>query len=122
MAKFDGKQRIVHMRDELGSYQDFDGTKLDELIVMLTELQKKHGKDACFGVEVDSDYGPCSGYTSISFNVSSTRGETPLEYAERYKQWQAIEKAKRDQVNERRKLREEQDRKEFARLKKKFAK
>jgi hypothetical protein len=88
----------------------------------LTELQKKHGKDSLFGVEVDSDYGPCSGYTSVSFNVSSTRGETPLEYAERHKQWQAFEKSQRDRVKDRRKVREEQDRRDYARLKKKFAK
>lgn len=122
MAKFKSERQKVHQRDELGSYQDVNGMKLCDLIALLTELQKKHGKDGQIGIEVDSDYGYNSGYTSVRLDVSSVRLETPLEYAERHKQWQAIEKAKRDQAKKNRQLREEHERKEFERLQKKFGK
>jgi predicted NAD-dependent protein-ADP-ribosyltransferase YbiA (DUF1768 family) len=122
MAKFKTERLKMYRQENIGSYQDLDGMKLSDLIDMLKELQEKHSVDARFGIEVDSDYGCNSGYTSVNVNVSSTHLETDEEYKKRHEQWQAIEKAKREHAKQNRQLREEQDRKMFERLSRKYGK
>lgn len=123
MAKFNEKRLTMYRQDALGSHRDLDGMRLSDLIAKLTQLQKKHGDAAVFTVDVDdSDYGPCSGMTYVNMFVASNSLETDDEFNKRFEQHKAIEKHKNQQAYSRKKQREEQDRKEFERLSKKFAK
>jgi hypothetical protein len=123
MAKFNEKRLKLHRQDALGNHRDLDGVRLSLLIAKLIELLKKHGDSAVFTVDVDdSDYGPCSGMTYVNMFVASDSLETDEEYNKRKELHAAFEKANRERYKQTRLRREEQDRKEFARLSKKFAK
>jgi len=117
MAKFNTKRQTVHLYDTI-YYHELQDKTLSEIIDRLMDLQRKHSGDAMFELDIDS--GECS--SSASVRVSSTHPETDKEYNERLEQYKVLDKAIREQAATRKKQREEYDRKEFARLKKKFDK
>ena len=121
MARFQEKFE-VYQSDNLNVAHEFDAERVVDVIAKLQKLVEKHGKDAILSVDIDSDYGCNSGYTTVSISVRSTRPETKEEYNARKEQFRAVEKFKRDEYKKRKLAREEQDRKEFERLSKKFAK
>lgn len=114
MAKFNTKRQKVHMSNAVPEING--GLLLTVLIDELVELQKKHAANAVFELDVDS--GEC--FATVHGVVSSEHMETDEEYDKRFEQHKAIEKHINQQAYSRKKLREEQDRREFARLKKKF--
>jgi hypothetical protein len=121
MAKFTKSKLQIYQYDVIDR-DAVENTSLGELIERLTKLHEKHGDDAHFEMDVDEDYGPCSGHTTITFRVSSTREETDAEYKQRETLHKTVEKHKREQMKKRKQERDEHDRKEFERLSKKFAK
>lgn len=114
MAKFNTKRQKVHMSDTVPEING--GILLTVLIDELIELQKKHAADAVFELDVDS--GECN--ASVTAIVSSKHDETDEEYDKRFEQHKAIEKHVNQQAYSRKKQRDEQDRRDYARLKKKF--
>lgn len=115
MAKFDKSRQKVFQIDRIVD-RDLSEVTLGEITLRLMALQRKHGEDATFELDVDSGY--C--HADVAIEIRSSRPETQEEYDERYRVHLELERQKRSTAKQRRLEREEQDRVEFERLKKKF--